>query len=275
MTASTPPSDSDHPLPTKAASIVANEDRKKSRVKLLETYSWLIYVLPLAVFMLVTQFEPALPGKDAAREALIPYRWYPAIYTAKLLLTAAAVAYVWPGYRQHPLRLTWLWLPVGLVGGLVWIGLCELHLEQRFITAVGLDKWLSIGQRSAFNPLEQLAGNPALAYGFLAIRLTGLVLLVPLIEEMFLRGFLMRFVMRHDWWRIPIGQVNATAIAVGTLVPVLMHGVNEYVAAAVWFSLITWLMIRTRNIWDCVAAHAVTNLVLGIYVIATGHWRLM
>jgi hypothetical protein len=33
-------------------------------------------------------------------------------------------------------------------------------------------------------------------------------------------------------------------------------------AAAVWLSLDTWLMVRTRKIWDCVAAHAVTNLLV-------------
>jgi hypothetical protein len=34
-------------------------------------------------------------------------------------------------------------------------------------------------------------------------------------------------------------------------------------------------MLRTRNIWDCVAAHALTNLVLGCYVLASNDWRLM
>jgi hypothetical protein len=45
-------------------------------------------------------------------------------------------------------------------------------------------------------------------------------------------------------------------------------------AAVVWFSLVTWLMIRTGNIWDCVAAHAVTNLLLGIYVLVSHDWHL-
>jgi membrane protease YdiL (CAAX protease family) len=48
----------------------------------------------------------------------------------------------------------------------------------------------------------------------------------------------------------------------------------EKLAALVWFSLVTWLMWRTRNIWDCVAAHAVTNLLLGIYVVTQHQWQL-
>jgi CAAX prenyl protease-like protein len=106
----------------------------------------------------------------------------------------------------------------------------------------------------------------------LAIRFIGLVLIVPIIEEFFLRGFLMRYVMGGNWWQIPFGQVNGAAIAIGTAFPVLYH--PEKLAALVWFSLITWLMIRTRNIWDCVAAHAITNFALGIYVVTQGEWRL-
>jgi membrane protease YdiL (CAAX protease family) len=44
----------------------------------------------------------------------------------------------------------------------------------------------------------------------------------------------------------------------------------------VWFSLVTWLMVRTKNIWDCVAAHMITNLLLGLFVVIEGkHWHLM
>ena len=88
-----------------------------------------------------------------------------------------------------------------------------------------------------------------------------------------MRGFLMRFVMEPRLVERAIRQGQPLAIAVGTVVPVLSH--PEWLAAAVWFSMITWLMLRTRNIWDCVAAHAITNLILGIYVVATGTWRLM
>jgi membrane protease YdiL (CAAX protease family) len=59
----------------------------------------------------------------------------------------------------------------------------------------------------------------------------------------------------------------------GTAVPMMMHG--EMLAAAVWFSMITCLMVYTRNIWDCIVAHAVTNLLLGIYVVNSGDWHLM
>jgi hypothetical protein len=164
------------------------------------------------------------------------------------------------------------------VGGPLWIVLCNLNLEHTYLLPllekVGLGWFIGSGVRAAFDPFEQLAGQPAWAGAFLAVRFLGLVAVVPLIEELFLRGFLMRFVVERDWWDVPFGKVNNLAIALGTIVPMMMHP-GELLAAAVWFSMITWLMLRTRNLWDCVAAHAVTNLILGLYVVWARAWRLM
>ncbi len=132
---------------------------------------------------------------------------------------------------------------------------------------------LGLGDRPAFNPLAELADTPAWAYTFLGIRFLGLALVVPIIEEFFLRGFIMRWAVRDEWWDVPFGQVTLLAAVLGTAVPMLMHP-GELVAAFVWFSLVTWLMVRTKNIWDCVAAHAVTNLLLGIYVVTQHQWQL-
>jgi membrane protease YdiL (CAAX protease family) len=73
---------------------------------------------------------------------------------------------------------------------------------------------------------------------------------------------------------IPFGVTTNMALAVGTLLPVLMHPA-EIFAAAVWFSLVTWLMLKTRSIWDCILAHAVTNLLIGLWVLYSGDWFLM
>jgi CAAX prenyl protease-like protein len=136
--------------------------------------------------------------------------------------------------------------------------------------------FLTGGDRAAFNPFDStLDLSSAGAWAFLAVRFVGLVAVVPLIEEFFLRGFVMRFVMERDWWNVPFGKANTLAIVLGTALPILSH--PEWIAAAVWFSMITWLMLRTRNIWDCVAAHAITNLILGVYVVARGGdaWQMM
>ncbi|MHB1038253.1 MAG: CAAX prenyl protease-related protein [Pirellulales bacterium] len=253
---------------------------------LVAKHRWMVFVVPFVVYMLMNSLEPApptdrsldTPAKAASERPWldlgIEYRHYPLVYTVKIVLTLAAMLLVWPGYREFPFRMSPLALLVGAVGVVAWVGICWLQLEQKWFPSIGLGWVVESGRRAGFNPLVQLADHPAWAYGFLAIRLFGLTVVVAVVEEFFLRGFLMRFFLRNDWWNVPFGTLNAMAIAVATVVPVALHPA-EMLAAVVWFSMITWLMSRTRNIWDCVAAHAVTNLLLGIYVITSGQWQLM
>ncbi len=237
-------------------------------------HPWVPLVVPFAVYMLCGAFEPTAEKPFELWGVVIDYPAYPGVYMAKILFTMAAICAVWPGYRQFPFRIT-PWAPVvGIVGVVVWIGICKLELEPAVLGRLGLDGLLGLGRRSAFNPLEQFPGNPLWAYGFLTIRLWGLVAVVPLIEEFFLRAFVMRYIIGADWWKIPFGTMTPAAIIAGTLVPVLLHP-GEMFAAAVWFSLVTWLMYKTKNIWDCVVAHMVTNLLLGLWVVLSGDWYFL
>jgi CAAX prenyl protease-like protein len=253
--------------------------------RVLAQHPWLTFLLPFAIYMIVGSLEPAPPkpavllANGASRPAVdenwfgLEYHQYPIVYTVKIALTIVAMLFVLPGYRQFPFRVSLLAIGVGIVGVVLWIAICHVQLERKLLAPLGLEKFLGLGDRPAFNPLDNLAATPAWAYTFLAIRFLGLALIVPIIEEFFLRGFLMRFVIRETWWTVPFGMLTTTAAVIGTAVPMLMHPA-ELLAAAVWFSLVTWLMVRTRNIWDCVAAHAVTNLFLGIYVVTQHQWQL-
>lgn len=260
---------------------MAQGKHQEQQRPLLERHCWLVFVAPLAVFMLVGSIEPS-PGETAGKIAAlaIPYSAYPLLYTAKIFLTLVAMALVLPAYWQFRRPPGLLAVLVGAAGILVWVGLCYLPkwLLCCLPKGLGLTQWLAsllgYGQRPAYNPLEQLASTPAWAWAFLSIRFFGLVVVTPVIEEFFLRGFLMRLAMDQDWWNVPFGNANAAAVAVSIVVPVFMHPPGEFLAAAAWFGTITWLMLRTRNPWDCVLAHATTNLLLGVYVVTCHQWDL-
>ncbi len=278
--------DAERPQMNELADRTANGGQRLSfwarRRAWFERWPWLPFVLPLAVFMLLTALEPTPEQSGGKMLGLaIPYAWYPGLYALKLVLTAAAVGFVLPGYGQFPLRLTHFGLAplaAGIVGAALWVGLVEWRAPGAWIDPwlgrLGLDWIVATGRRSAFNPFEQLAGPPVWAWAFLVVRFAGLVVLVPVIEEFFLRAFAMRFAMQSDWWNVPFGKIDALAAVVGTVIPMLMHP-GELLAAAAWFSWITLLMVYTRNIWDCIAAHAVTNLAMGIYAVGLERWYLL
>lgn len=238
------------------------------RRRLLEQHPWVAFIVPLSVFLLIGTLE-ATELSGSTFFGLIRYEYYPVVYTAKILLTALALILAWPAYRVFPLRVSPLAVGVGVVGVVLWVGLIHLGLEQ--MLPLG---WITgKGERVAYNPLEALQHRPVLAYAFVAVRFLGLAMVIAVAEEMFLRGFLIRYVESPDGWStLRIGQAGWPALIAGTVFPMLMHP-GELLAALVWFSLVSWLMLRTRNIWDCITAHMVTNLLLGIYVMSTGHWQ--
>jgi membrane protease YdiL (CAAX protease family) len=159
-------------------------------------------------------------------------------------------------------------------GVVLWVGLCKLDIEEKLFPKIGLGSFTDLGGRAAYNPLEALGGYPLLLCGFLVVRFIGLALVVPIIEEFILRGFIVRFVLNpEEWLSLPCGVVNRVSLTLPAVYGLLTHPA-EALAAVVWFSLVTWLMVRTQNLWDCVMAHAVTNFLLGIYVLTSGDWEL-
>ena len=243
------------------------------------------FLLPLAAFLLLGSLEPRFdplpatetpPAAAESAESLAPQaarntRLYLAVVGVKLVAMLALLVAFFPVYRRHfPLaidRASWI---VGVAGAALWILLASPQLELRIAESLGVDG--SSFRRSAFNPFEQLESTTALA-AFLAARFGLLVVAVPLAEELFLRGWLMRWLHADQWSSVPLAQLKPLALAAATLYGVLSHP-GEAVAAAAWFTLVTWLMVRSGKFWNCVVAHAVTNLLLGIYVLATASWSL-
>ncbi len=192
--------------------------------------------------------------------------WYPTTYSLSILLATVVAAFGFGKLLRVPFRITPLAIGVGIVGIFVWLGLWWLGGQLP-----GLGQYLR--GRDAFNPLEELKGDPNWMYAFLGIRIFGLVLLVPVIEEFFLRGFLTRYIDHPDWDRVPIDLLTKLSLFGIAVYAVFSHP-TEALAAVAWFALVTWLFIKTKNIWDCVIAHSVTNLLLGIFVLTTGTWEL-
>lgn len=194
--------------------------------------------------------------------------WYPFNYSVACIAAFLAILLALPGYLKIPFRVHPLAVVVGVVGIVVWIGLWSLDKEILHIGAM-----FSSNARAGFNPFDELGSNPTWMYSFIGIRLLGLVIVIPIAEEFFIRGFLMRYIEDPDWDQIPMGMATWKSV-VGILVYGAAAHPGEVVAALAWFGLVTWLYLKTKNVWDCVIAHGLTNLLLAVYVLLTKTWEL-
>jgi uncharacterized protein len=108
---------------------------------------------------------------------------------------------------------------------------------------------------------------------FLLFRIATSVIAVPILEELFWRGWLMRWIIDpHDFERVPLGTFAPAAFWLVALLFASEHGSYWDVGFAAGI-IYNWWLVRTRNLWDCILAHAVTNGILALYVVAAGQWQ--
>jgi CAAX prenyl protease-like protein len=218
----------------------------------------LVYVIPMAAFLALTSVEGMLPrGADGGPSPL----WYPLAYTLKVAIVAGlawACRSAWRDLAPRPgPGVLALAIALGLAVAFLWVGLDGRYPIPKFL-----------GTRTGFDPNVL---PPAARWAFLAVRFAGLVALVPLIEELFWRSFLMRWVINPEFTQVPIGRVTPAAGAVTSGLFALAH--PEWLPALLTGLAWAWLVWRTKSLSACVASHAAANLALGLYVVATGDWK--
>jgi len=209
---------------------------------------WLPYVLPFVVFIGLTAPSSYYPGTTHL------------LYTAKTII-AASLLWFWRHHYKPEMapKLKPAGYLAAAAAGLmilpVWI-LPGAILPQ-------------IGEGTGFNPYS-FGCPPAVVPALITVRLAGAVLVVPVMEELFWRSFLLRYLVHPDFKQVAPGTFTwFSFVAVMVLFGLEHHRwIQGMIAGAVYAAL----LIQQKSLRGCIIAHAVTNLGLGIYVIATQQW---
>jgi CAAX prenyl protease-like protein len=212
--------------------------------------------------------EPTASGGGLAGSIGIPRAAYPVIYGIRLLAAGLVVARAQPNLRTWLGRPSW-WPPIlGLALVIPWVVLAQLQRDAGWT--------FGMGERSGYDPFDgaNLGTTPWMASGFLGMRMIGLVVMVPIAEELFVRGFLMRYAIEEKFWRVPFGSLTFASAAACMVYAVASHPA-EAVAAVGWFAVVSGIAAATRKPIDCILCHAATNFALGVYVLSTNTWWLM
>ncbi len=215
-------------------------------------------VIPFVLFMAFLALRGLLtPTSPDAAPAAFDGRW---VYGLAVLAVAASLVVLRKRYTELGAGsgLSWqhalLSIVVGLVVFKLWITLTE--------------PWMVLGEPAAgFRPVN---ADGELMWGLIVVRWVGAALLVPVMEELFWRGFLLRWVDNPDFEQVDPASVSLKAIALSTLVFMLAH--TLWLGAIVAGLAYALLYRYTRSLWAAVLAHAVTNGVLGVWVVVFGNW---
>lgn len=217
-----------------------------------------VYVYPLALFLgfnlLFAAANAALKWDhpEAAWWMRAPEMWvYP-------LQTLVCGWYLWHVRREIPRDGGWGSCCWGAFLGTVGIALWILPYAVGWIPAEG-----------GFEPGRYFGAGSWPFYGEYAFRFCRAVVVVPLAEELFWRGFLMRWCIDRDFPQdVPIGTGSWLAWGVSTVAFMLAHAPGDYPAAFLYGTLAYGLVVWTKRLSPVIVMHAVANLIMGVCAVA-------
>ncbi len=137
-----------------------------------------------------------------------------------------------------------------------------------FVIWISADWAVTLTPPGGFNPT--MLSDGAVRVVMTAFRFGGAVFVVPLMEEIFWRSFLLRYLVNTDFESIPIGSFTWSSFIISTVLFGLEH--HFFVAGMIAGIIYSLIVYKTRSIVQCVLAHAITNLALACYVLYTGKW---
>ncbi len=212
-------------------------------------------ILPFGLFVGCLALESLL-----ARAGLLEgfdARW---LYALRAGAAALALGLLWRRYGE---------LAALPRGGAVWgssiaVGVAVLALWLL------LDRpWATIGTPRGFDPG---AADGGYDWALIAVRIAGAALVVPIMEELFWRSFVMRWIDRQDFLALAPAAVTVKALLISSVLFGFEH--HLWLAGIVAGLAYGELYRRSGTLWAPVIAHAVTNALLGAWVLTTQSWHL-
>ncbi len=207
---------------------------------------WLARVVPFAIFLGLTFLQGQLG--EAARY------W---VYLGK---TLAGLWLIWltrPFVAEMKWAFSWAAVAVGVAVFAVWVGLNDFYPK--------------LGQPGVpWNPNAQFGAGTALAWLFITVRVLGSALVVPPLEEVFYRSFVYRYLAKGDFQSVPLGAFAWVPFLVTSAVFGFAH--YEWLAGILCGLAYQGLVCWKKRLGDAMTAHAITNFLLGVWVVWKGAW---
>jgi len=180
------------------------------------------------------------------------------VYFAKTFVGAWLIWAVWPMVEEMRWKISLEAVLVGAVVIVMWIGIDAYY-----------PKLIKAGP--GWNPHAQFGENSALAWMFIIARMAGSSLVVPCMEEMFYRSFVYRYVIKPDFHLVSLRQFHLVSFLATCTLFGIVH--REWLAGILCGMAYQWLVLRKGHLGEAMTAHAISNLLLGIWVVYKGAWH--
>lgn len=221
----------------------------------------LVRVVPFAIFIFLTACQGWFG--EAGRY------WF---YFLKSVVVAGMLWAVRPFLEEMRWKMSWEAVAVGVGVLVMWVGLDTWYPKQtELFKMLGLSGSTPAKPALPWNPHLQFGDSSPLAWGFIVVRLLGSSLVVPPLEEVFFRSFVYRFLAKAEFLSVGLGQFRWMPFVVTAVIFGFEH--EQWLAGILCGLAFQGLVIWKGRLGDAITAHAITNLLLGLYVIQRGAWQ--
>jgi exosortase E/protease (VPEID-CTERM system) len=205
------------------------------------TAAWL---MPFVMILAAGMISRALTGD---------FEW---LYPLRFFAAAATLVFFRRTYAASALGIDWFGPVVGVVAFIVWVA----------------PDWLSsVGAETM--PTSLAMAEPFARNIWLTFRVLAAVVTVPIAEELAFRGFLYRRLLSADFESVSLRRFSWLALLASSLIFGALHGSRWFVGAIAGV-LYALALLRRGRIADAIVAHAVTNALIAVDVLAFHHWEL-
>jgi CAAX prenyl protease-like protein len=217
-------------------------------------------VAPFIIFVLLT----AAQGKFGAQSAY----WF---YLVKTIIGAWLIFEMRPFVPEMRWAISWEAIVAGVAVFILWIGLDPFYPTQSELFAkLGFTKTFG-NQLSVWNPNVQLGNNSFAAWFFISIHILGMTLVVPPLEEVFYRSFLYRYIANQKFLSVPLNKFLPLPFFLTAIFFALEH--QQWLAGFLCGLIFQWLVLKKNRLGDAITAHAITNFLLGIWIVGKHAWN--
>jgi uncharacterized protein len=194
-------------------------------------------------------------------------------YLVKVVVGAAMLWAMRPHVAEMRWAMSWEAVVVGVAVCVMWIGIDSTYPSvDEVLGRVGISgRALGVHPAADWNPFQFFAGNVALAWSFVVVRLLGSSLVVPPLEEVFYRSFLYRWLTTEAFDSEPLGRFVWKPFVITVLLFGFEH--HQWLAGILCGIAYQGLVIRKKRLGDVITAHAITNGLLGLWVVGRGAWQ--
>lgn len=202
------------------------------------------YIVPFVTFLAFTGLASYTP---------LSLLW---LYPLKTIITGALLIWFRESYSEIKPKFSILAFIIGLIVFVIWI------IPPNYYPLLGTPKNIS--------PYELAGFSQSVAIVWICFRMIGAIIVIPIMEELFWRSFLIRYLIDPGFKSVPIGKFSWLSL----IATVVLFGVehNQWLPGIIAGIIYTLLLYRTKSLFACIVAHSVTNLALGVYVLFTHQW---